>query len=152
MVDEAVIAHSRLLFDAYKKETGKKLIEESFSSDEELAEMMYHAPFAILSHDAQDDPVFNYANETAQRLWEMSWQDFTKLPSRFSAEPVKEKERNAMLEGVREKGFITGYSGIRISRSGKRFTIKNATLWNIHDEVNVYYGQAVVFYNWEGRP
>lgn len=39
-----------------------------------------------MSHGLEVDPVFNYANQCALDLFEMTWEDFIKLPSRLSAE------------------------------------------------------------------
>ena len=149
MLEGSVIAHSRLLYDSFKNLTGESLVEGTFASEEELARAMYYAPVVIVSHDTQDDPVFNYANEAAQFLWEMSWDEFTKLPSRFSVEPAKMSEREALLESTRKEGIIKGYKGVRISRSGKRFMIKDATLWNVYNELNLYCGQAARFATWD---
>lgn len=148
MLPEDLTRHSKLLFDSFAAATGKVLLEEKFTT-EELAFKLYEAPFVLLSHNTQPDPIFNYANKTAQRLWEMDWEQFTRLPSRRSAEPVAEAERQAMLEEAKTKGFISNYNGIRISSTGKRFIIKNATLWNIYDEANMYCGQAATFNEWE---
>ena len=37
-----------------------------------------------------------------------------------------------MLEQAKTHGYISDYRGIRISRSGKRFLVEQATVWNIH--------------------
>ena len=53
-----------------------------------LARALYEAPFALVSHNTDSDPRFNYANRTALTLFEMNWNEFTTLPSRMSAEPM----------------------------------------------------------------
>jgi hypothetical protein len=45
---------------------------------------------------------------------------------------------------VRRTGFETGYRGIRIAKSGKRFLIEQATLWELRDDAGTVRGQAVV--------
>ena len=52
------------------------------------AKALFEAPFAVLAHGTQPDPIFFYGNATALRLWEMSFEAFTRLPSRMSAEPM----------------------------------------------------------------
>jgi len=148
MLSEEIIRHSKLLSDSFAAVTGQSLLKENFSQ-EELARQLYEAPFVLLSHGTQPDPVFNYANQTAQHLWEIDWSQFTQLPSRLSAEPIAVAERQAMLTEAKQKGFISNYNGNRISSSGKRFMIKNATLWNIYDSVGNYQGQAATFKEWE---
>jgi len=109
------------------------------------AEWLYRdASFGVLAHDATFDPVFVYGNEAAQRLFEYPWEELTVLPSRLSAEAPERNERERFLEQVRRNGFVTGYSGIRVSKSGKRFRIDNATVWQLIDTKGTYHGQAAM--------
>ncbi len=114
-----------------------------------LAEQLFHAPFALLSHNTDPDPLFNYANKTALELFELNWPQLVKMPSRLSAEPVNRKERERLLAQVSEKGFIDNYQGVRISRTGRRFLIRNAVVWNLFDQGGQYQGQAACFNEWE---
>jgi hypothetical protein len=92
--------------------------------------------------------VFNYGNRAALELFEMSWRDFVALPSRESAEPVNREERRKLLDRVSSHGFVDDYRGVRISSTGRRFRIEEATVWNVLDESNVYRGQAAVIFRW----
>jgi hypothetical protein len=148
MLSPEIISHSKLLYDSFASVTGRSLLEGQFTP-EEIARQLYEAPFVLLSHGIQPEPIFNYANKTAQRLWEMDWQQFTQLPSRLSAEPVAVAERQAMLEEAKRKGYISDYNGVRISSTGRRFIIKDAILWNIYDSAGTYQGQAATFKEWE---
>lgn len=103
----------------------------------------------IACHNNAQDPVFQYGNARALEVFEMNFEDFTKLPSRFSAEPLERSEREKLLQEVSDKGYISNYSGVRISSTGKRFLIKNATVWNMLDATGEYKGQAVVFREFE---
>lgn len=140
--------HVDLLLKSYKHWTGKELVN-SDDAIEEQARKIFYAPFAVVSHNTLDDPVFNYGNDTALKLFEMDWQKFTKLQSRKSAEPMNREERNRLLKRVAEYGFINDYKGVRITASGKRFMIENATVWNVIDESGKYHGQAATFDNWK---
>ena len=140
--------HVGLLLLSYKNLTGKNLIDPDVPI-KDLAEKIYFASFALVSHGTEDDPVFNYGNKTALELFEMDWNDFTQLHSRKSAEPINREERTKLLKRVTEDGFINDYSGVRISSSGKRFEIKDAVVWNLLDEDGVYRGQAATFNNWK---
>lgn len=71
------------------------------------------------------------------------------MPSRLTAEAPERSEREKFLKEVTEKGFISNYSGIRISKTGKRFLIKEATVWNLVDETGRLHGQAACFSEWE---
>jgi hypothetical protein len=50
---------------------------------------------------------------------------------------------------VREHGFVDDYSGIRISKNGRRFRIRQATVWNLVDASGAFAGQAATFGRWE---
>ena len=126
---------------------GRSLIADT-SDPAGAAQALYDAPYALLSHGIQADPIINYANRTAQQLFEMDWHCFTRLPSRLSAETALQSERDALLQRVTEQGFIDDYSGIRISASGKRFLIEQATVWNLIDAQGQYCGQAAMFSHW----
>lgn len=140
--------HVDLLLRSLHRLTGKRLFDEDDDPDV-VARKIFHAPFAFVSHDTSEDPVFNYANMTALKLFEMTWEEFTTLPSRKSAEPLNRKERAKLLRNVTDKGYIDDYSGVRISSTGKRFRINNAIVWNIIDSDGKYRGQAAMFDNWE---
>jgi len=140
--------HIDLLIGSFFYLTGMKLIDDS-DEPATIARKIYYAPFALVSHNTMEDPVFNYANETALKLFEMSWDEFTALPSRKSAEPLNRQDRARLLMSVTEKGYIDDYSGVRISSDGKRFRINNAIVWNVIDRYGNYRGQAAKFDDWE---
>lgn len=78
----------------------------------------------------------------------MSWEQFTILPSRHSAEPASREERARLLAQVSNHGYIDNYAGVRISSSGRRFLIEDAVVWNLIDDRGSYHGQAAVFDKW----
>ena len=75
----------------------------------------------------------------------MNWNEIVGLPSRLSAEPLAQAERERLLQRVAANGYIDDYSGVRIARSGRRFTIKQATVWNLVNPGGVVLGQAACF-------
>ena len=140
--------HIARLCDSYHRLTGKWLTDLADfdpADSQNLAQAIYYAPFSLLSHGTEPDPIFNYANLTAQRLFEMDWSEFTQLPSRRSAEAVNQAQREKLLATVTQQGFIEGYTGLRVSKRGKRFSITNVTIWNVLDTAGNYYGQAAVW-------
>ena len=139
--------HAELLISSYHRLTGKDLVKKGLP-DTEKYRALYDAPYAVVSHGTEDDPVFNYGNRTALSLFQMQWQEFTTLPSRKSAEPQNRAERERLLTRVTQDGFIDDYRGIRISSTGKRFWIEDATVWNLVNGNGVYCGQAAVFHRW----
>ncbi len=93
--------------------------------------------------------MLNYGNATALTLWEMSWEELTRTPSRYTAEAPNREERARLLEAVTRDGFIDNYAGVRVSKNGRRFRIAQATVWNLLNEAGVYCGQAAKFDTWE---
>ena len=138
--------HAALLCTSYRRLTGTALL--TVDANHSLAEALYRAPFVVLSHGTEPDPIFNDANLTAQRLFEMTWAQITAMPSRLSAEPLSRKERARLLAAVSERGFIEDYQGVRISASGRRFMIEQATVWNLIDAQGRPAGQAATFAHW----
>jgi hypothetical protein len=53
-----------------------------------------------------------------------------------------------MLLRAAKDGFISDYSGIRVSSTGRRFQIENATIWNLTDPHGKPVGQAAMFDDW----
>jgi len=143
-----VVAHCRLLADSYFHWTQQPLLPET-GDDTQLARALYEAPFVLVSHGTEYDPIFNYANRCAQSLWKLSWEQFTILPSRASAEPIEESRRQELLESAKKQGLIQNYQGTRISSDGRRFYIIDVTLWNVLDHNGQYHGQAAKFDRWE---
>jgi len=139
--------HADLLISSYYKLLGKSLVKNEYA-EESLYYNLFNASYGVVSHNTESTPIFNYGNQTALNLFEMSWFDFTKLASNKSAETVNRAEREKLLTQVREYGYIDNYQGVRISASGKRFMIEDATVWNIVDQKGIYYGQAAMFSKW----
>lgn len=139
--------HVALLLESYARLTGRPLLPANGDSTTQ-ARHVFEAPFAVLSHGLEADPLFNYANRTALGLFELDWAALVAMPSRASAEPLKQDERARLMQRVLETGYIDDYSGVRIARSGRRFIIENATVWNVLDADNRLHGQAATFATW----
>lgn len=116
---------------------------------DDIPTALWFAPEAIVAHGTESDPVFFFGNQTALHLFEMSFEDFTRLPSRLSAEPVARDERARLLDRVTRRGIIDDYAGIRISSTGRRFHIANAAVWNLTDAHGHPAGQAASFAEWQ---
>jgi hypothetical protein len=78
----------------------------------------------------------------------MSWEEFTRTPSRLTAEPVHRDERSRLLAQTHQHGYVDNYSGIRISKTGRRFRIEQAIVWNLTDPTGNHRGQAATFSRW----
>lgn len=143
-----IIQWSQLLLDSYAHWLRQDLIPRK-GDPMAQAQALFSVPFVVVSHGIQSDPILNYGNQTTLTLWEMSWEKLTQTPSRLTAESVHQDERQRMLAGLSQQGFIDDYQGIRISSSGKRFRVQDAIVWNIVDNLGQNHGQAATFSNWQ---
>ncbi len=130
-----------------------KLLNESLLSNghphESVAEALFYAPFAVLSHTTDADPLFNYANLKALALFEFDWDELIGMPSRYSAAESTQAERNRLLKEVGLHGFIKHYQGVRLTKSGRKFLIKDSVVWNLADDQGGFAGQAACLRAWE---
>lgn len=143
-----VLQHAMLLVSSFRRVTGRELLGTAINAEQVVLQLQ-QAPVAVVSHGVEADPVFNYANQAALELFEMAWQDFIRLPSRLSAEAMERGERERLLQRVTQHGYVDDYSGVRISSSGRRFLVTDATVWNVLDESGIYRGQAAVLRRWQ---
>jgi hypothetical protein len=149
--DEAALAarsagdRLQILASSFKRFTGRELAQ---AGEGGLAAALWSAPLAVVAHGTEADPVFFYANRTALDLFEMRITDFIRMPSRLSAEPLLREARARLMERVTSAGFIDDYEGVRISRTGRRFRIERAIVWNLVDGAGGLHGQAAAFADW----
>jgi MEKHLA domain len=142
-----IICWSQILANSFQRLLNDRLIANS-ATPEQLAEALFHAPFVVVSHGTQPEPILNYGNQAALRLWDTSWDKFTQTPSRLTAETVNQATRAKMLEQAAKQGYIANYCGVRISSTGQRFLIKAGIIWNLTDESGKSCGQAATFSEW----
>lgn len=136
----------QLLNTSHTRLIGRPLVP----ANTESAAWLYHdAPFAVLAHDTSADPRFIYANKTAQRCFEYSWNELVGMHSRLSAEQPARDERQRLLDIVTRDGFVTDYRGVRIAKSGRRFWILDGTVWQLSDKHGLHRGQAAMFTKWQ---
>ncbi|MEM8780206.1 MAG: MEKHLA domain-containing protein [Cyanobacteria bacterium P01_G01_bin.49] len=122
-------------------------VENTQGSPQETAKRLFYAPFVVVSHGIEADPIFNYGNQKALEIWGLTWEEFTQFPSRKTAELIEQKERDRLLSETTEKGFCY-FSGVRITSTGKRFKIDNGIIWNLIDQQKKYRGQAAIYSNY----
>ena len=143
--DADCLIRTRVLLDSYEHFLGKPLIPRAGMAED--SRTLFLAPFVVVAHGTEDDPLLNYANQSALDLWQLPLEELIGMPSRKTAEPVHRSEREELLRRTREDGFIDDYSGIRIASTGTRFRIHQATVWNLVDE-GQHVGQAAAFSDW----
>lgn len=131
------------LLESYQRFFGSQLCSAS---------ELFEAPFVVLAHGTEVPPILFYGNRLALRLWELDFETFTGMPSLKTAEPDERDARETLLAEVARQGYSTGYRGVRISSTGKRFEIQQATVWNLLDENEQRIGQAATFRDWVWVP
>jgi hypothetical protein len=133
-----------LLTDSYARLLGEPLVP----ADKDASWLYREAPFAVLAHGTEQDPTFIYANKAAQTCFEYSWDEFLALPSRLSADAPDQAERQTLLDEVARQGFLNGYRGVRVAKSGRRFIIEDGVVWELLDRAGMRHGQAATFGAW----
>lgn len=146
-MEPAWVERTRQLLDSYRQWLGSELLSRG-DSDEDDARRLFEAPFVVVAHGTETDPILNYANRAALNLWETDLASLLSMPSRLTAEPVHRDERAEMLARTARDGYIDDYSGIRIAATGKRFRIAQAIVWNVVDAEGAPSGQAATFSEW----
>jgi hypothetical protein len=148
-LDAQTLRRCRILADSFARLLGRPLLPDLPPDDRALGRALYDAAPVIVAHGIEADPVFWFANRTAQRLWELDWVRFTSLPSRLSAEADERATREALLRRVTEHGYIDDYQGVRVSAGGRRFRIADVIVWNLCDPQGARVGQAACFSVWK---
>ena len=137
------VEHVRNILNSFQRLTGRFIIDRKNAKKDFLE--IENGDFILVSHNCLKDPILNYGNQFALRLWEMNWNEFIKTPSKKTAEPDLRENRSKMLNIVSKQGYFDQYEGIRVSSTGKRFKIKNAIIWNVSDDKGNFIGQAAYF-------
>jgi len=132
-----------LIVDSFERLTGRPLLAAG-----DAADALWTAPFVVLAHGTEADPIFFYGNRLALSLFELTAEQLVAMPSRLSAEAPDRDERARLLDEVTRHGFIGDYAGVRVSASGRRFRIERATVWNLVDAAGGLHGQAAAFSDW----
>ncbi len=141
--------HSQALLNSHRLLSGEELLERSHDPQDE-AERLFLAPFVVVSHGVEADPILNYGNKLALELWELDVATLLATPSRLTAEPALRAAREHALAETQMRGFVTGYEGIRVSATGRRFRILDTTIWNVTGLSGEALGQAAKFARWAG--
>jgi hypothetical protein len=130
-----------LIAESFERLLGRPLV----ISSTDIIKALWEAPFAVVAHGTEADPVFFFGNRYALTAFDSDVEGFTRMPSRLSAEAPLREERQALLDRVTRDGFIDDYEGVRISARGRRFRIEGAIVWNLIDGRGERRGQAATF-------
>jgi hypothetical protein len=137
--------HILMLLKNLQRWTKYDLIKEYGFAPATLGQQVFEADFYLLSHDATADPVLTYGNRQVLAQWEVSWAELTTMHSRETAKPIDRADRAILMAQVKAHNYISGYSGVRISKTGQEFQILDGVVWNLFDHNDDFQGQAAWF-------
>lgn len=151
--DPWIQQHSQRLIDSYQWAMGEPLLDIStLKSPAEIAEALFLADFALLSHDVVDGPqgrdnVYNYSNRIGLKVFQRSWRQQVGLASSQSAEQKDnpQADRNNRLAEALANGHAV-FDCERVTGNGGRVTLKDVILFNVFDAVGIYRGQAALIH------
>ncbi|MFD2181816.1 MEKHLA domain-containing protein [Rhodoplanes azumiensis] len=133
-----------LLTGSFSRLVGRPLVPAGTNA----AWLYADAPFVCVAHDTQADPRFVYANKAAQARFGYDWDAFVGVPSRLSAQAPERAERQRFLDTVAAQGYVAGYRGLRVKKSGATFWIEDGVVWQLVDHTGTLRGTAAVFSQW----
>lgn len=104
------------------------------------------APYSILTHNTNNDPLFIYANQFALKCFKYTEDEMVGLPSRLSAAEKDREERQKLLEKVEKDGIAYNYNGPRVDKNGNSFHIHDGILWQVTDANGKRLGTGALFW------
>ena len=140
---ERLIDRAREILDSYRRLLGRDLVARSGDPGED-ARRLFHLPLAVLAHDTSTDPLLDWANLAAGRAFDAAPESLLGRPSADTAPADAVADRNELFDVLARQGFVTGYSGVRISLSGRRFVIDDVTVFEVADAAGRPAGHAAV--------
>jgi PAS domain-containing protein len=144
--DDELRTRVRWLLRSYRTWAGEELIELPAADDDEArARALFDAPIAVLAHDRRADPLCVYANAAALAAFALPLADAPSFPTSRTVEPAAREDRRAALAQAEEVGLLSGYSGVRVSTTGRLFRIHDGRIWTVLDDDGRRVGQAAAF-------
>jgi len=155
-----LFTHVSILDSSLRKLTGQGVIERmNLTSDSlsindimESKDLIYdricsNKRYVLISHDTNDDPIYNFGNKAALKAFVREWDDLLIFPSRESVvlQSKDEQLRIELMKKVTNDGYAENASGIRVRGDGKFIKLQNAVVWNCYDKDDIYIGQAALF-------
>lgn len=140
--EDELQTRTRWLLRSYRKWAGEDLIPLASDDDAARAQALFVAPIAVLAHDRQPDPLCIYANAAALAAFELTLAEAPAYATSRTVEPAAREERRGALDRADEVGLVRGYSGVRVSTSGRRFRIHDGRIWTVLDDDGHRVGQA----------
>ncbi len=131
------------ILDSYRRLLGHDLIERSGDAAED-ARRLFDLPLGVLAHDTSPAPLLDWANLAAARAFDSTPESLLGRPSAATAPADAVADRRALFDVLARQGFVTGYSGVRVSLTGRRFMIDDVTVLEVTDATGRPAGHAAV--------
>lgn len=141
--DLRFVVRAAEILDSFRRHLGRDLVERSGNPAED-ARRLFDAPFAVLAHDTSPTPRLDWANLAAARAFDATPESLLGRPSADTAPADAVADRRALFDVLSRQGVVTGYSGIRISLTGRRFRIEGVSIFELIDEDGRSLGHAAV--------
>ena len=141
--ESAWAMRAAMILDSFRRLIGHDLIERSGDAAED-ARRLFDLPLAVLAHDTAPQPLLDWANLAAARAFDATPEALLGLPSSRTAPADAVADRRALFEVLARQGFVTGYSGERVSLKGRRFVIDDVTVLEVTDAAGQLAGHAAV--------
>lgn len=136
-------ARAAEILDSYARLLGRELIPRSGDAAED-ARRLFDLPLAVLAHDTAPQPRLDWANRAAARAFDATPESLLGRPSADTAPADAVADRHRLFAALACRGFVTGYAGVRVSLTGRRFVIDDVTVLELTDAAGRPAGHAAV--------
>lgn len=137
------IARAAEILDSFRRHLGRDLIDRAGYPAQD-ARRLFESPLAVLAHDTSPAPLLDWANLAAARAFDATPETLVGRPSADTAPADAVADRQHLFALLAERGFVTGYSGVRIALTGHRFIIDDVTVFELVDAAGRPAGHAAV--------
>lgn len=141
--DPRFITRACEILDSYRRLLRRNLIEHSGDAAEDTRRL-FDLPLAVLAHDTAPQPLLDWANRAAALAFDATPESLLGHPSAATAPADAVADRRALFDVLARQAFVTGYSGVRISLTGRRFVIDDVTVLEVTDAAGRPAGHAAV--------
>jgi hypothetical protein len=143
MTDDRWTSRATVILDSYRRLLGRELVARSGDPAAD-ARRLFELPLAVLAHDTAAAPRLDWANGAAAAAFDATPEALLGRPSADTAPADARADRGRLFETLARQGFVTGYSGTRVSVTGRRFVIDDVTVLELRDAAGNPAGHAAV--------
>jgi PAS domain-containing protein len=141
--DHRFVTRATVILDSFRRCVGRDLVGRSGDPADD-ARRLFDLPQAVLAHDTSPAPLLDWANLAAARAFDATPETLLGRPSADTAPADATADRRQLFEALARDGFVTGYSGVRVSLTGRRFIIDDVTVFEVTDAAGRPAGHAAV--------